>query len=374
MLKVFDDVQPVTDMAPTQPDLIDNSSDSLVETVDRTVDAALARFTGGISVSAVAEAYMDWILHLGLSSGKRMQLVGKAMRKSLLFANHTLHSSLAQDGVLPCIEPLPEDYRFSDPAWQHWPYNLIYQAFLLNQQWWHNATTGVAGVTPSHERFVEFGARQWLDVFSPANNLLTNPVAMQRCVTTGGASLIDGFYNFAGDVARQLGGGQLESADDFVVGHDVATAPGKVVFRNRLIELIQYAPTTENVRPEPVLIVPAWIMKYYILDLSPRNSMVRHLTSQGFTVFMISWHNPGSGDRDFSMEDYRQSGIMAASECHRNCLAGRRRACGRLLHRRNAVVNRSGGNGARRRPQAEIRDTAGGADRFQRSRRTYAVH
>ena len=312
MLKVFDDVQPVTDPVPAQPDLIDNSLDSLVETVDHAVDAALARFTGGISLSAVAEAYMDWILHLGLSPGKRMQLVGKAMRKSLLFANHTLQSSHAQDDVLPCIEPLPGDSRFADPAWQRWPYNLIYQAFLLNQQWWHNATTGIAGVAPSHERFVEFGARQWLDVFSPANNLLTNPVAMQRCVATGGASLIEGLYNFADDAARQLRGGQHESTDGLVVGRDLATAPGKVVFRNQLIELIQYAPTTENVRPEPVLIVPAWIMKYYVLDLSPRNSMVRHLTSQGFTVFMMSWHNPGAEDRDFSMEDYRQSGIMAA--------------------------------------------------------------
>jgi polyhydroxyalkanoate synthase len=207
---------------------------------------------------------------------------------------------------------MPRDRRFASEDWRQWPYNLFYQAFLLHEEWWRNATTGVRGVNRQHQNVVGFGSRQILDMFSPSNFLMTNPTAARRTFETGGLNLLAGFSNFLDDLDRAAGGRKPAGAEAFQVGRDVAVSPGKVIFRNRLIELIQYAPTTDKVRPEPVLIVPAWIMKYYILDLSPGNSVVRYLTGQGFTVFMISWKNPTEQDRELSLDDYLALGPLAA--------------------------------------------------------------
>ena len=280
--------------------------------VDRSLDAATARFTAGLSPAALTGAGMDWATHLLGSPGKRAQLLDKAMRKSVRMAQYLVRCALNQGRAEPCIEPLPQDRRFVHPSWQQWPDNAIQQNFLLLQQWWHNATTGVRGVTRQHENAVEFAARQWLDVFSPSNFLVTNPELLDRTLHTGGLNLVQGARNFWEDWERAASGRKPVGAEAFEVGRNVAVSPGKVVYRNRLIELIQYAPTTDRVHPEPVLIVPAWIMKYYILDLSPHDSLVRYLTAQGFTVFMISWRNPGPEDRDLGMEDYRTLGVMAA--------------------------------------------------------------
>jgi polyhydroxyalkanoate synthase subunit PhaC len=285
---------------------------AVADIVDRSLHAAVARFTAGLSPAALAHAYLDWATHLTYSPGKRLQLVDKATRKAVRFANYAAHCMRSGHEVPCCIEPLPQDKRFVGEAWQKWPYNLVHQAFLLNQQWWHNATTGIRGVTRQHERMVEFTSRQLLDMVSPSNFLPTNPEVLRRTVETGGMNLVNGLQNLIEDWERSISGKKPVGAENFQVGRDVAVTPGKVVYRNRLIELIQYAPAGDRVRPEPVLIVPAWIMKYYILDLSPQNSLVKYLTQQGFTVFMISWKNPGPDERDLGMEDYRTLGPMAA--------------------------------------------------------------
>jgi len=285
---------------------------ALADIIDRSLHAAGARFTAGLSPAALAHAYLDWVTHLTYAPGKRLQLVDKATRKAVRFANYASRCAVAGHEAPCCIEPLPQDKRFAGEGWHKWPYNLIHQAFLLNQQWWHNATTGIRGVTKQHESMVEFTSRQILDTFSPSNFILTNPEVLQHTFKKGGMNLVSGLQNLVEDWERSVSGKKPVGTENFVVGRDLAVTPGKVIYRNRLIELIQYAPATDRVRPEPVLIVPAWIMKYYILDLSPQNSLVKYLTEQGFTVFMISWKNPGPDDRDLGMNDYRTLGPMAA--------------------------------------------------------------
>lgn len=281
------------------------------EILDRSWHATVARYTAFLSPIALADAYFDWALHLASLPGKRLQLVEKAAKKSLHFASHAARRAWEHDPV-PCIVPLPQDHRFDGPAWKIPPFDLIYQSFLLTQQWWHNAMTGVRGVTRRHEDLVAFATRQALDVYSPSNAVATNPEVLLRTFAEGGANLWRGASNFIEDWERAQAGRKPVGAEAFEVGRNVAVTPGKVVFRNRLIELIQYAPTTREVRPEPVLVVPAWIMKYYILDLSPANSLVRYLVGEGYTVFIASWRNPGPEDRDLTFDDYRALGIAAA--------------------------------------------------------------
>ena len=279
-------------------------------TVDRMLHAMMGRFTQGISPTSLALAWLDWSMHLAQSPGKWVQLAEKAVNKDLRWLGYAARAALGE--TEPVIEPLPQDRRFRSPAWQQWPYNVMQQAFLLNQQWWYNASTGIDGVTRHHEQVVSFSARQLLDLFSPVNFVATNPDVTAAALAEGGANFVRGALNLAEDSERRLSDAPPAGAEAFRPGSEVAVTPGKVVFRNHLIELMQYAPATDTVRAEPLLIVPAWIMKYYILDLSAHNSLVRYLVGQGHTVFMISWHNPNQTDRDLGMEDYLIDGVMAA--------------------------------------------------------------
>ena len=270
----------------------------------------IAPATLGLSPTETIEAWVDWALHLWVSPARQMWLGWKASRKGLRLSEYVLKCLMQGGKADPCIDPLPGDRRFADPAWQEWPFNVYYQNFLLWQQLAHKAVTGVHGVEPAHERQIDFLARQMLDTVAPSNFAATNPVVIQRTFAEGGANLTRGFGYWLEDLSRRIKA--PDGNPNPQVGHEVAVTPGKVVFRNRLIELIQYSPTTDRVAPEPLLIVPAWIMKYYILDLSPRNSMVAYLVSRGFTVFMISWRNPTEADRDLGMKDYLDLGVMAA--------------------------------------------------------------
>ena len=278
---------------------------------DRIFHAYLGHITQGLSPSSLMLAGFDWWSHLLTAPAKQAELAQKSLRKLARIYLYAIKSSCT--GTCDdCILPLPGDRRFTDPAWKKWPFNVIYQSFLLNQQWWDSATTGIRGVSHHHEDAVSFAARQFLDMLAPSNFLITNPEIQQITWQQFGANLVRGWFNFTEDVEKMAGGKRPAGIENFQVGKDVAVTPGKVIFRNRLIELIQYSSQTDTVWKEPILIVPAWIMKYYILDLSPHNSLVNYLVSKGHTVFIISWKNPDADDRDLAMQDYLDSGFMSA--------------------------------------------------------------
>lgn len=283
--------------------------------LDRAVHAAIGRLTGGLSPAAMALAWFDWASQTAISPGRQLQLADLGLRLAARVLTYAMHRGISPVGEAePAFQPLPGDRRFSGEAWRRFPFDLFQQSFLMTEAWWHAAATGQRGVTRRHEEIVAFLARQMLDTCSPSNLLLTNPEVLQRTLAEGGANLLRGALNAMEDFSRTQAGRPTVGAEAFTVGRDLAVSPGKVVFRNRLMELIQYAPATGTVRPDPVLIVPAWIMRYYILDLSPGRSLIRWLVEQGFTVFVISWKNPDLEDANLGMEDYRRLGVMAALE------------------------------------------------------------
>ena len=288
-----------------------DSMSEIASTVDTATHAMMSAFTGGLSPAALGLVYMDWALHLAASPGKQAQLAFSAVEKQGEFAKYLARCAMGEPkGV--CTPDSRKDRRFRHPDWEAKPFSAYKEAFLLMQEWWQEATTNVRGLSDADEKAVSFAARQVLDAMSPANFPLTNPEIIEKTVETNGSNMIAGLRNYFDDMQHILLHERLGAESDYKVGENLAATPGKVVYRNHLMELIQYEPATKKVRPEPILIVPAWIMKYYILDLSAHNSMVRYLTEQGYTVFMISWRNPGSEDAGLGFDDYRQQGPMAA--------------------------------------------------------------
>lgn len=282
--------------------------------IDRLLHAWVARFSAHISPTSLILAFVDWVLHLQVSPSKQQELLAEMASRCLRLGLYALSAQHAP-GQAPCpplVTPLPQDRRFDDPAWQQWPFNVYSQSFLLTQQWWHRATFGVRGVAAHHEDVVTFTVRQLLDMAAPSNFIATSPVLLRHTLQTGGVNVAQGASQLFLDWLHHLRGQRPPASELFRPGREVAVTPGKVVLRNRLMELIQYEPATPCVHALPMLIVPAWIMKYYILDLSPENSLVRYLVGQGHTVFMISWKNPGAAERDLGMEDYRRLGVMSA--------------------------------------------------------------
>lgn len=213
------------------------------------------------------------------------------------------------------VEPSAQDNRFRDEAWRDNPtFDFIKQSYLLTSNWVENLVSDVDGLSPRDAHKVEFFTRQYLEAMSPTNFAATNPAVLRETVETKGESLLRGLQNLLEDFETGDGKLKIKMADEdaFEVGVNVATTPGKVVFRNDLMELIQFSPTTKKVYERPVLITPPWINKYYILDMREKNSYIKWLVDQGHTVFIISWVNPDAGLAHKTFNDYMVEGPLAA--------------------------------------------------------------
>jgi len=216
----------------------------------------------------------------------------------------------------PVVAPAPGDRRFRDTEWQRNEiFDFIKQSYLLVANAMQQTVANLHGIPDNERKRIEFYTKQFADAFAPTNFPLTNPEVMRATLNSNGENLVRGLNNLLADIER--GQGELsirQSADGFVIGENIATAPGKVVFRNEVMELLQFHPVTEQVYERPLLIFPPWINKYYILDLRPENSFIRWLVAQGYTVFVVSWTNPDQRLAQYGFEDYMQNGIFAALE------------------------------------------------------------
>jgi polyhydroxyalkanoate synthase len=279
--------------------------------LDRDFQLQLGKLTGGIAPSAYTTAWTEWASHFMLSPGKQLEIqqdAWKAATDTWMFATRAM---LGQP-VSPNEGLEKPDPRFGADAWSQFPFNVYARVYQQTASLSRAAVKNVAGVSKSNADLVDFSIRQALDVASPANHLVSNPELLALTKAENGQNLLRGYNNLLDDLQRTINDGAPAGTETFEVGQNLAVTPGKVVYRNELIELIQYDPSTPDVYAEPVLFVPAWIMKYYILDLSQKNSMVRYLVSQGHTVFMISWKNPTATDRDLDMDSYVKYGLRDA--------------------------------------------------------------
>ena len=336
------------------------------DALDRAAHALIAAMTSGLSPASALLAWSDWAMHMAVSPGKSVALASHAVRDWL----DSLPGWVPGQGASSrAAGDAPPDPRFADPAWHAWPFSAYRDAFQRSEAWWGQATSGVRGVETHHERLVQFFARQWLDALAPSNFVATNPVVLASALSSGGANFAFGarhwFEDYTQWIARSHGlRGKPHPA--FLPGRDIAATPGKVVWRGPLCELLQYAPATAQVAREPVFVMPAWIMKYYILDLTPHDSLVRYLVDAGYTVFMLSWRNPGSASRDLGLDDYLEQGLLAALEQAREraggervhavgyCLGGTLLSIAAAMLAREAKRSRDNAEGPRADPFASV--------------------
>src|SRR5436853_5064343 len=222
---------------------------------------------------------------------------------------------LMGQSTTPVVEPAKSDKRFRHEDWEeHFLFDYVKQSYLIAARWLHNAVANVEGLDERTRKKVDFFTRQYIDALAPSNFALTNPEVFRETIASGGQNLVKGLNNLLDDIERGNGQLRISMTDSkaFELGVNIATTPAKVVFQNELMQLIQYEPTTKKVWKRPLLIMPPWINKYYILDLREKNSFIRWAVEQGLTVFVISWVNPDERLREKSFDDYMLEGPLAA--------------------------------------------------------------
>ncbi len=265
---------------------------------------------------SISNAFMDW-------SGAVMKDPGRLIDMQMNFwkDQSALWQSMAQRAggqqTSPVAEAARGDRRFKDGAWNdELMYDYLKQSYLLSARWMRGVTEDTEGLDPKSQEKVDFYTRQFVSALAPSNFAATNPAVLKKTQETGGQNLVKGLKHLLADLEKGRGKLKISMTDEaaFTVGENVATTPGKVVFQNELMQLIQYEPTTKTVHRRPLLMVPPWINKYYILDLQPKNSFIRHAVDQGHTVFIISWVNPDRSLAGKTFEDYLTQGPLAAME------------------------------------------------------------
>jgi polyhydroxyalkanoate synthase len=252
-----------------------------------------------------------------LSDQKRAADVQIKLGKSYLELWQQATRRLAGEKTEPTIEPPARDKRFADPEWKtNQFFDFLLQAYLLTTQWAHALVRDAEGLDPHTRKKAEFYVQQITNALAPSNFVLTNPEVLRETLASNGDNLARGMKMLAEDIAAGKGNLKIRQSDpgDLEVGVNMATTPGKVIFQNELMQLIQYTPTTESVLRTPLLIVPPWINKYYILDLKPEKSFIKWCVDQGLTVFVISWVNPDEALRHKSFDDYMKQGPLTAMD------------------------------------------------------------
>ena len=307
------------------PDLEQLASNTakLVEEMGKATAAALKPVEEGRSSPAGSEEVGDLVKTLGqvvehwAMDPQRVVLAQTSLTKGFLDLWTSSMKRMQGEPVPPVAEPDPSDRRFRDPEWSENPFfDFIKQAYLITSRWAEDVVKGAEGVDPHTKHKAEFYIRQLSSALAPTNFVATNPELLRETLKQNGENLVRGMKMLAEDI--EAGKGKLKlrqtTSGNFQVGVNMATTPGKVVFRNDLMELIQYAPSTETVLKRPLLIVPPWINKFYILDLNKDKSFIRWAVAQGLTVFVISWVNPDERQAKKSFEDYMREGIFEALE------------------------------------------------------------
>ncbi|UCV14312.1 PHA/PHB synthase family protein [Quatrionicoccus australiensis] len=282
---------------------VDISSLSPLESVGKAVSNAFDPY--GVTTSLL-NAQMAWMMH----PQELTRAVNALSGDLFALQAHVTRRAMGQSST-DVVTPHGDDARFANPLWtESASWDIIKEWYLAFTHRLQDMYFETPGMSDKERRRAAFWLREWLNMVAPTNFFWLNPVAMQRCVETNGESLKLGWENFQRDAkAKNI---QMVEPDAFTVGKDLATTPGKVVFRNRLVELIHYAPTTDKVRAMPIVITTPWINKFYILDLNPKKSLVKYLTDQGFSVFITSWKNPGPELADVRLDDYLLEGVNEA--------------------------------------------------------------
>ncbi|MFW2542149.1 PHA/PHB synthase family protein [Primorskyibacter sp. 2E107] len=258
-----------------------------------------------------AQAYwQEWMTNPAKLLENQVQYWGKTLTHFV-----DAQQTLARGQLKAPENPGPEDRRFKNPLWDSHPYfNFVKQQYLINAEAIREGIDDLDEMDEKEKRRLRYFAQQITDMFAPTNFLATNPDALMKAVETEGESLVRGLENLVADLEANNGEMLVRLADEsaFSVGENIATAKGEVVYRNRMMELIQYSPTTDQVHETPIVLFPPWINKFYILDLKPQNSLIRWVVDQGYTLFVVSWINPDSTYRDIGLEDYVDEGYLTA--------------------------------------------------------------